>query len=114
VRSPKLITEKLMAVQEKFPGLGQINVACTSMATPEKETLEELEWFGTEIMPTTGRLRHLPRPISCLAQGPDKLYILYTLAALPPAILALSSSVQSTRISSRISRLLGKVDSVWG
>ena len=38
----------------------------------------------------------------------------YTLAAFPPAILAFSSSVQSTRISSRICRLLGKVDSGWG
>ena len=49
---PELITEKLMAVQEKYPGLEEINVSCTSMGTPEKVTLEQLEWFGKEIMPT--------------------------------------------------------------
>jgi len=52
---PELIVEKLMAVQERLPGLEEINVACTSMGTPEKETLEQLEWFGTEVMPTFTR-----------------------------------------------------------
>ena len=48
---PELITEKLMAVQEQFPGLEEINIGCTSMGTPEKVTLEQLEWFGKEVMP---------------------------------------------------------------
>jgi hypothetical protein len=48
---PELIIEKLMAIQEKYPGLEQINVGCTTMGTPLKETLEQLEWFGTEVMP---------------------------------------------------------------
>ena len=48
---PELITEKLMAIQERFPGLEEINVGCTSMGTTEKVTLEQLEWFGKEVMP---------------------------------------------------------------
>ncbi len=48
---PELIIEKLMAIQEKYPSLEQINVGCTTMGTPLKETLEQLEWFGTEVMP---------------------------------------------------------------
>jgi alkanesulfonate monooxygenase SsuD/methylene tetrahydromethanopterin reductase-like flavin-dependent oxidoreductase (luciferase family) len=48
---PDLIIEKLMAIQEKYPGLEQINVGCTTMGTPLQETLEQLEWFGTEVMP---------------------------------------------------------------
>ena len=48
---PELIIEKLMAIQETYPGLEQINVGCTTMGTPLQETLEQLEWFGTEVMP---------------------------------------------------------------
>ena len=49
---PELVIEKLMEVQERFPGLEEINVGCTSMGTTEKLTLEQLEWFGKEVMPT--------------------------------------------------------------
>ena len=49
---PELVIEKLMAVQESFPGLEEINVGCTSMGMSEKRTLEQLEWFGKEVMPT--------------------------------------------------------------
>jgi hypothetical protein len=48
---PELIIEKLMAVQEKYPGLEEINVGCTTMGTPLSVTLEQLEWFGKEVMP---------------------------------------------------------------
>ena len=49
---PELVTEKLMALQERYPGLEEINVGCTSMGMSEKRTLEQLEWFGKEVMPT--------------------------------------------------------------
>ncbi|PKB63642.1 MAG: hypothetical protein BZY80_06115 [SAR202 cluster bacterium Io17-Chloro-G2] len=49
---PEMVIEKLMAVQEQFPGLEEINVGCTSMGMSEKRTLEQLEWFGKEVMPT--------------------------------------------------------------
>ena len=41
-----------MALQERYPGLEEINVGCTSMGMSEKRTLEQLEWFGKEVMPT--------------------------------------------------------------
>ena len=59
---PELIIEKLMAVQEKCPGLEEVNVACTSMGTPEKVTLEQLEWFGTEVMPAFTSQAKTPTP----------------------------------------------------
>ncbi len=49
---PEMVIEKLMAVQEMFPGLEEINVGCTSMGMSEKRTLEQLEWIGKEVMPT--------------------------------------------------------------
>ena len=49
---PELVTEKLMAMQERLPGLEEINVGCTSMGMTQKRTLEQLEWFGKEVMPT--------------------------------------------------------------
>jgi len=49
---PEMVIEKLMALQETFPGLEEINVGCTSMGRSEKRTLEQLEWIGKEVMPT--------------------------------------------------------------
>ena len=49
---PEMVIEKLMAVQDRIPGLEEINVGCTSMGMSEKRTLEQLEWFGKEVMPT--------------------------------------------------------------
>ncbi len=49
---PEMVVEKLMEVQERFPGLEEINVGCTSMGMSEKRTLEQLEWIGKEVMPT--------------------------------------------------------------
>ena len=43
---PEMVIEKLMALQETFPGLEEINVGCTSMGMSEKRTLEQLEWIG--------------------------------------------------------------------
>ena len=48
---PDLITERLMEVQDRYPGLQQVNVGCTTMGTPLEVTLEQLERFGTEVMP---------------------------------------------------------------
>ena len=59
---PELITEKLMAVQERFPGLEEINVGCTSMGTTEQVTLEQLEWFGKEVMPAFKSQAKSPTP----------------------------------------------------
>ncbi|MFQ6027301.1 MAG: LLM class flavin-dependent oxidoreductase [Dehalococcoidia bacterium] len=47
---PELVAEKLMAVQEKYPGLEQINVGSV-IGTPQKVILEQLEWFAKDVMP---------------------------------------------------------------
>ena len=47
---PELVAEKLHAIQEMYPGLTQINVGA-AVGTPQKVLLEQLEWFGKEVMP---------------------------------------------------------------
>ena len=47
---PELVKEKLMAVQDKYPGLEQVNVAFTHMGTSLPMNLEQIEWFGKEVM----------------------------------------------------------------
>ena len=47
---PDLIIEKLMAIQERYPGLEQIDVSCAN-STPQSMMLEQLERFGEEVMP---------------------------------------------------------------
>jgi alkanesulfonate monooxygenase SsuD/methylene tetrahydromethanopterin reductase-like flavin-dependent oxidoreductase (luciferase family) len=47
---PELVTEKLQKIQESYPGLEEINVGSV-VGTPEKVILEQLEWFGKDVMP---------------------------------------------------------------
>ena len=47
---PELITEKLMDVQQRYPGLEQININNT-VGTPERVILEQLDWFAKGVMP---------------------------------------------------------------
>ncbi|MAF37642.1 MAG: hypothetical protein CL696_01970 [Chloroflexi bacterium] len=47
---PELVTEKLMDVQSRYPGLEQINVGAP-VGTPLKVILEQLELFGKQVMP---------------------------------------------------------------
>jgi alkanesulfonate monooxygenase SsuD/methylene tetrahydromethanopterin reductase-like flavin-dependent oxidoreductase (luciferase family) len=47
---PELITEKLMKVQERYPGLDQVNVN-QPVGTPQSVILEQLERFAEEVMP---------------------------------------------------------------
>ena len=49
---PELITEKLLAIQQAYPGLEVVNVGPPAGGVPESVYLEQLEWFGKEIMPT--------------------------------------------------------------
>jgi alkanesulfonate monooxygenase SsuD/methylene tetrahydromethanopterin reductase-like flavin-dependent oxidoreductase (luciferase family) len=48
---PELVTEKLLEVQDRYPGLEEVNIGVTSMGMPLKATLEQLEWFGQEVLP---------------------------------------------------------------
>jgi alkanesulfonate monooxygenase SsuD/methylene tetrahydromethanopterin reductase-like flavin-dependent oxidoreductase (luciferase family) len=48
---PELVTEKLLEVQDRYPGLEEVNIGVTNMGMPLKATLEQLEWFGQEVLP---------------------------------------------------------------
>jgi alkanesulfonate monooxygenase SsuD/methylene tetrahydromethanopterin reductase-like flavin-dependent oxidoreductase (luciferase family) len=48
---PELIIEKIQAIQERYPGLHEINVGSV-IGTPQKVILEQLEIFAHEVMPT--------------------------------------------------------------
>ena len=47
---PELVTEKLEAVQDAYPGLNQINVGSV-IGTPQNVILEQLQAFGKDVMP---------------------------------------------------------------
>ena len=48
---PERVTERLMELQDRFPGLDQVNIGCTVMSTTKDVILEQLELFGQEVMP---------------------------------------------------------------
>ena len=48
---PELVVEKLMEVQEKYPGLEEVNVGCTTMGTSQEVILDQLERFADGVMP---------------------------------------------------------------
>ena len=47
---PELIIEKLMGIQDQLPGLEQMN-PWHVFGTPHRVILEQLEWFGKEVLP---------------------------------------------------------------
>ena len=47
---PELVAEKINNIQDMYPGLTQINVGSV-VGTPQRVILEQLEWFGKEVMP---------------------------------------------------------------
>jgi len=48
--SPVQIVEHLKSLEEKYPGLDRISVSL-SVGVPKAAALEQLEWFGSEVMP---------------------------------------------------------------
>ncbi len=56
---PSLVIEKLMALQERYPGLEMINVG-QPVGTPQPVILEQLEWFSREVMPAFKRQAAVP------------------------------------------------------
>ena len=62
VGPPELVTEKLMDLQDRWPGLERIHVNVTPMGTPLSMTLEQLELFATEVMPTFTKQAQAPVP----------------------------------------------------
>ena len=51
VGPPELVTERLMELQDRFPGLQEVNVGASVMSTEQSVILEQLEFFGKEVMP---------------------------------------------------------------
>ncbi|MQF94663.1 MAG: LLM class flavin-dependent oxidoreductase, partial [SAR202 cluster bacterium] len=46
------ITERLMQLQDRYPGLEEMNVGASAMSTEQSVILEQLDRFGKEVMPT--------------------------------------------------------------
>jgi len=46
----EMVTDKLLDVQTRYPGLEQVNVGSV-IGTPQTVILEQLERFGKEVMP---------------------------------------------------------------
>ena len=49
--TPDRIIEQIQEVQDRYPGLEEINIGVTNMGMPLKATLEQLEWFGQDVLP---------------------------------------------------------------
>ncbi len=48
---PDQVIEEIESIQKRFPGLEELNIGVTSMGSPLSLSLEQLEWFGKEVMP---------------------------------------------------------------
>ena len=46
-----MIIEKLLAIQERYPGLEEVNVGPPSGGVSQGVFLEQLEWFAKDVMP---------------------------------------------------------------
>ena len=51
VGPPELVTERLLEIQERWPGIEEVNVG-HPVGTPEKHVLEQLDRFARHVMPT--------------------------------------------------------------
>jgi hypothetical protein len=51
VGPPELIIEKIQDIQDRYPGLEEINVGGV-IGTPQQVICEQLETFANEVMPT--------------------------------------------------------------
>src|SRR6266568_7218854 len=48
--SPEQVIEHLKSLERRYPGLDRVSVSL-SVGVPKSVALEQLEWFGTEVMP---------------------------------------------------------------
>ena len=51
VGPPERVTEKIMELQDRYPGLEEINVGASVMSTEQTMILDQLDLFGKEVMP---------------------------------------------------------------
>ena len=52
VGPPERVTERLMDLQNRYPGLEEMNVGASVMSTEQSVVLDQLDLFGNEVMPT--------------------------------------------------------------
>ena len=52
VGPPERVTERLMDLQNRYPGLEEMNVGASVMSTEKSIILNQLDLFGKEVMPT--------------------------------------------------------------
>jgi hypothetical protein len=63
VGPPEAIIEKIQEVQERYPGLEEINVGSV-IGTPQKVICEQLVLFADEVMPTFKNQVKLTAPVA--------------------------------------------------
>ena len=51
VGPPERVTERLMELQERYPGLEEVNVGASVMSTETSVILDQLDAFGKDVMP---------------------------------------------------------------
>jgi alkanesulfonate monooxygenase SsuD/methylene tetrahydromethanopterin reductase-like flavin-dependent oxidoreductase (luciferase family) len=56
---PELITERLLEVQDRYPGLEHVNVGQV-IGTPQHVITEQLAWFAKDVMPAFSRAARVP------------------------------------------------------
>jgi hypothetical protein len=54
--SPEQVIEHLKGLEKRYPGLDRVSVSL-SVGVPQAECLEQLEWFGKEVMPEFARAK---------------------------------------------------------
>lgn len=59
IGTPEQITEKLMSIQEQYPGLEEINIGLP-VGSPQSAITEQLEWFAKDVMPAFKSHAHEP------------------------------------------------------
>ena len=52
VGPPERVSERLMELQDRYPGLEEMNVGASVMSTEQSVVLDQLDLFGKEVMPT--------------------------------------------------------------
>ena len=51
VGTAEQVTEKIKAIEERYPGLEHMHVGCNRRGAPLEVMLEQLQRFGEEVMP---------------------------------------------------------------
>ena len=51
VGTAEQVTEKILAIQDRYPGLEHMHVGCNRMGAPLEVMLEQMQRFGGDVMP---------------------------------------------------------------